>query len=85
MLVAVRGDAFLFTSLLYFRAYWHKPFPASDTHQSDFTLLSGNPGTDGTFRGNLGTDGTFGSFFALCPSSCPFFGSSLIAHPFFGR
>ncbi len=38
---SVPGDAFLFTSLLYFRAHWHKPFPASDTHQSDFTLLSG--------------------------------------------
>lgn len=38
---SVTGDAFLFTSLLYFRAHWHKAFLTSDTHQSDFTLLSG--------------------------------------------
>lgn len=38
---SVADDAFLFTSLLYFRAHWDNSFLASDTHQSDFTLLSG--------------------------------------------
>jgi serpin B len=38
---SVGDDAFLFTSLLYFRAHWHDPFLASETHPADFTLLSG--------------------------------------------
>jgi serine protease inhibitor len=40
------SDAFLFASLLYFRAHWRTPFLASSTHESDFTLLSGAKKTE---------------------------------------
>ena len=38
---SVADDDFLFTSLLYFRNHWKQVFLSSDTHQADFTLLSG--------------------------------------------
>jgi len=37
----VSEDDFVFTSLLYFRAYWSHKFSANATRQADFTLLSG--------------------------------------------
>jgi len=41
VVTSVGKDDFLFTSLLYFRAYWRDPFLTSATHQADFSLLSG--------------------------------------------
>lgn len=41
VVTSVADDDFLFTSLLYFRSHWKHIFFSSDTHQADFTLLSG--------------------------------------------
>ena len=41
----IPGDAFMFTSLFYFREHWHEPFLASNTHPANFTLLPGTTKT----------------------------------------
>jgi serine protease inhibitor len=41
VVTSVANDDFLFTSLLYFRSQWKHVFLSSNTHQAEFTLLSG--------------------------------------------